>query len=119
MFSLISNKNRNSAVRHSARSPDINAHLLLDLTDRERDFLTTRRWKALQAKKLADKGDMAFIPERSKQVRSSEYDFCSTNVEDPRWGSHFRATCNKCIARGGGLVPIRQAGGRFHTSIIR
>ncbi|XP_012935405.1 uncharacterized protein LOC106011190, partial [Aplysia californica] len=56
---------RREQSRKDQRSPDINAHLLLDLSERERDFLTSRRWKTLQAKKFSDKPDMAFLPERS------------------------------------------------------
>ncbi|KAK3786721.1 hypothetical protein RRG08_057997 [Elysia crispata] len=54
---------RNEVAKLQRESPDINSHVLLDLSDRERDFLRTKRWKALQARKLAEKGgpEMTFM----------------------------------------------------------
>ena len=68
---------RNEVAKLQRESPDINSHLLLDLSDRERDFLRTKRWKALQARKVAEKvgpgPEMTFMPHthRSGQVSCS------------------------------------------------
>ncbi|GFS12042.1 hypothetical protein ElyMa_006687000 [Elysia marginata] len=55
---------RNEVAKLQRESPDINSHLLLDLSDRERDFLRTKRWKALHARKVAEKTspEMTFMP---------------------------------------------------------
>ncbi|CAL1548208.1 unnamed protein product [Lymnaea stagnalis] len=49
---------RNQQAKQQKEVPDINAHLMMELSDKERDFLKTKRWKALQVKKQAGNPDM-------------------------------------------------------------
>ncbi|KAK6960489.1 cytosolic carboxypeptidase 2-like isoform X11 [Biomphalaria glabrata] len=42
---------RSHFARQQKDISDLNAHLILDLTEKERDYLRTKQWKALQLKK--------------------------------------------------------------------
>ncbi|XP_055871911.1 uncharacterized protein LOC106075944 isoform X3 [Biomphalaria glabrata] len=42
---------RSHLARQQKDISDLNAHLILDLTEKERDYLRTKQWKALQLKK--------------------------------------------------------------------
>ncbi|XP_059175471.1 cytosolic carboxypeptidase 2-like [Physella acuta] len=46
---------------------DLNAHLMIDLTEKERDYLRTKRWKALQLKKQ-ESAEMSFTSQRNKPM---------------------------------------------------
>ncbi|KAL4217925.1 hypothetical protein ACF0H5_022664 [Mactra antiquata] len=52
------NQQTNDSIKKSNSSQDLenlNAHVLLDLSDKERAYLKSRRWKALQAKRQMQK----------------------------------------------------------------
>ncbi|KAH9508361.1 hypothetical protein Btru_050920 [Bulinus truncatus] len=59
---------RKQMSRQQNNTSDMNAHLILDLSDKERDYLRTKHWKALQAKKQMGSEDSAFSSQKNKQM---------------------------------------------------
>nr|KAG5691080.1 hypothetical protein BaRGS_027584 [Batillaria attramentaria] len=70
---------RRQMEKQKMQRVDINAHLLLDLTDREQNSLKTQRWKALQAQKDAI---MTYFPSNSSQVEFIFRDELSKSNQD-------------------------------------